>query len=498
MAIEYERIPKILKRYSFEEKMKICNYISQHFMDGFKLNIFNKKVKLFSLEFEIYPWELEILAMFSTLEKENDDKNFDNQKGQRQLIRIFKSIREYIHPLFKQDPPTINMFIPIALTQFKLQEDFRYRLYRYNYFFSFINKRINMVEVFKSEFENNYDELYIPMFIMFFLSINNKNINEYLFKKYHSLIRKFTISREKFIQKQTMILNNGIDSSYYAFKYFFRYPFVSENHSAFLPLPHLLIYAVTDSLLNLLTGEDITDEKKRLRELIGKEVIESYLFDILYESNAYTEIEREIIYKTGKGEISSPDVMVYCDEICILFDTKALSPSLLLRDMDEEKIGKITEICADNVKKTYNRINEFGNNYQPFKYRKNFNKENIFGVIVLLEDNYIYRPLIYKKVDENSGFVEGSVESNYIRSNIKIVCLQDIEEVTFYSKNYADGLVINRNNKTKWYDFTMNSHLKDSCMQKPRINSLENFIKSLMNQVSLVTKELYDNEILKE
>ncbi len=66
--IEYERIPVLLKRYSFKSKMEICSLKSLELIEDFHLKI-ECRTNI------IYPWELEIIAMFSLLSEEYDNKD---------------------------------------------------------------------------------------------------------------------------------------------------------------------------------------------------------------------------------------------------------------------------------------------------------------------------------------------------------------------------------------------------------------------------------------
>ncbi|MHB1314361.1 MAG: hypothetical protein ACYCX2_02610 [Christensenellales bacterium] len=487
MAIEYEQIPKILKRYSFKNKMKVCNHYSHELMGFYKLNILDKKGKVF-------PWELDVFAMFSILSKENDDKDFD-KKNYRQLMSIFKAIREYIHPSLKQDIPNISVITPIALIQFKPQENFINRLFRYNYFFTYKNQKVNIPNEFKSKFGISYDELYLPAYLIFhYMSIKEKHIEifNYLINKYMSTIQVLLIDREEYIKKQNEKLPNGIDSSYYAFKYLYPYPFIKYDNFIFLPLPHLLVDSITDSLLNRLT-----DENQHLRELFGKEVIENYLYEILLESNVYDEVVREQTYYIGKQRICSPDVMVCKDNMCILFDCKAMSPHLLLREMDESQINKTTHICSEYVIRVYKRLKEFGTYYMPFNRSHNFELKNIFGIVVLLEDNYLYRSMIYNEVDKTLELENDAIESNFIRSNIKVVNLRDVEDAAFCLKNYTTGLVINRDDKSKWYDYSMNYYDSEEDIKNVKlIKSLDRFQKSLCEKIVELGVELISKGII--
>lgn len=65
----------------------------------------------------------------------------------------------------------------------------------------------------------------------------------------------------------------------------------------YIPSPYLIINAVTESMLNRITFQD-----NKLRRTIGKEVIESYLYDIISQLGTVTWISPEIEYKIAKNK----------------------------------------------------------------------------------------------------------------------------------------------------------------------------------------------------
>jgi len=492
MDIEYNCIPLILKQYSFNSKMSMCQLNSRKIMKYTYIDILQDRGKTIA-----FPWELEIFAMFSIMEYEYNNNNFEG-KRKNVFNQIITAIRNYTHPKLKDIPPGtrfIEMFIlATGLIQFKPQEDMRYRLFRFNYIFNYKNNKIDMPKVFKEKFDLTFDD-FLFCFNLFYLLSGNISVEayDYIVNTNIKAIQLLKLKRSEFIQKQQGKLPDGIDSAYYALKYLNPYPFIDYNSYIYLPLPHLLIDSITDSLLNRLTDNDDT-----LRSNLGKEVLESYLFLILKESNAYDEIIREFQYKIEKNEYSTPDVMVRTSDKCILFDSKSSVPSVNLRCFNDITIKKQTDKCAGYISQLFKRIKEFGINYYPFETKMEFKKENIFGVVVLLEENYIFKNNIYNQAAELLNINKNSLDYSYMLSNIKIIGLRDIEEASFISKSYVDGLLEQRDDPNKWYDLTLNYfniNKKDNII---RINELNKFINKLSKNLELTLIELYKKGFLKK
>ena len=83
MNSDYRRIPVILKRYSFESKMAICQLQSRRLM---KFN----RLELFKDSSICYPWELDIFALYSILV----DKEYKHDSFKEINDRHFVSVKQ--------------------------------------------------------------------------------------------------------------------------------------------------------------------------------------------------------------------------------------------------------------------------------------------------------------------------------------------------------------------------------------------------------------------
>lgn len=450
MKIELNKISLILKRFSFENKMAICQIKAREIMEFNGLNILSKKNIVF-------PWENELFAAISILSNnEYDNKNFTNN-GMNIYDNIIFTIRNYTHPELTSENPDNSyaemILMALGLQQFKAQEDIRFRLYRYNYIFNFKNDRIDMKAIMTCKFNHNYDDIsFFAYLIYFFFSFKTdiKRAIEFILCKYSNYIDLFLIERNEYISRQFEKIHFGIESLYYSFKYIYPYPFIKYNNKIYIPIPYLIIDASTESLLNRLTYED-----EPLRGLIGKEVIEKYLFHLMETSEVYDDVVPECKYTKNKNKIDAPDVMVLIENRCVLFDCKIAVPALKLRDFDKDCIEKTVEVMAKHIKQIYKRIQDFGEFYYPFNKIVKIEKENIYGVVVLLEENYLFKQKIYEKASEILGIEFESPEMKYIKSNIKIVGLADIESASLNSLDYSIWLEKKRDDARCWFDITM-------------------------------------------
>lgn len=202
-------------------------------------------------------------------------------------------------------------------------------------------------------------------------------------------------------------------------------------------------------MLNRITYKD--DE---LRRAIGKEVIENYVYEIMSQLSTVTWITPEFEYYKGKDRILSSDVISAEDDKVIFYDTKALTPGLKLRKFDASEIEKDIEIYADDVVQIYNQIKNYLQGL--FQLDKTYIKNNIFGIVVVLEDAVVSRKEVYNRVytilQENGVLSE--IEKNYICSHIKILPLRVIECMTLQNTSLIPELVSQLDKPEEWYDYT--------------------------------------------
>ncbi|WP_342043333.1 hypothetical protein [Bacillus sp. OTU2372] len=452
--MEYKEIPKVLKRYDFGSKMNICQEHSKQVMAMYGLVAINE------LRMKTLPWELETFALFSALtDDEYDNRSFEEKKGNRQFWNIISAIRDYNHPKLMDSSDTMSFadrFMLVAgLTQFPIQDDIRFKIYRYTYIFNFENPKVNMKQRFVEKFGCEYNEFVKLGFIIQFMFSKELNlpldpsIRDYVFKKYELVIKHLLLDRQDFVSLQQKVTGE-ISQYIYGYNYFYQFPFIRYNQNVFLPLPHLIIHSVTSSLMSRLTKGN-----NHLRQLFGKEVLESYLLYLSSLSDSYDEVRSEYEYNIKRNQRRTLDVMIRKGNQCLMMDSKSMSPKFGLRDLTEKDVENTIYRLVESVVQVYRHITErFPNEYDPFDAKFDFSKKNIFGAVVLYEDSYIRRDIIMKRAAKELGIVYENEEYNYLCSNVKLFSLYELERMMFQKDDVFQLLTENRDNPIKWFDLT--------------------------------------------
>ncbi|MGE6594056.1 hypothetical protein ACQKFU_32170 [Bacillus mycoides] len=215
--------------------------------------------------------------------------------------------------------------------------------------------------------------------------------------------------------------------------------------------------SVTSSLLFRLTEGNNT-----LRQLFGKEVLESYILHICGLSNYFDEIIGEYPYKYKRNKKRTLDIMIRKGNQCLMLDSKSMSPRASLRNLDELDVEHTISRMVESVIQVYNHITErFQTEYYPFGVKAEFSKKNIFGAVVLFEDSYIRRDVIMREVAEKLEIDPRSEDYKFLCSNVKLISLYEFETMIFQNENVFQLLTNNSRNEEKWFDLTFIDYSKN-------------------------------------
>ena len=482
-----DTIVETLRNYPFIEKMSVCQNCATQIMDITKLSFLEKSNV-------VYPWELEVFAEFSLFADGNNVvKSFADNNGD-DFVDMINIIRNYQHPFLEKQKNMdfANAFIMVTgLQQFKFQENILYRLYRYKYFWNFVNRNIDMPSVFSEKFGGQcykkFCELATLIFFYASLKTNAKAVVEEILIKYIDIINYLKITREEYKSKQSDKNDDNYENAIYNFNYLHSFPFIEHLDLLFLPLPYLVIDAVTDSLLTRATYNN-----NHLREIIGKEVAQSYIESIFRESNTYGEVVSETEYRIRKRKIDSPDIMIKDQNNFCFIDTKLSTPKLEIRKFNQEEINNTINRYAKCVVQMYNRIKEFLNGfYYPFVENVVVDKQNTFGIVAVLEEAYISRRQIYSEAMKILCVDPESDEAKFIQEHIKFTNFKDLESFAFHSQNIFVALKEKAKNPKDWNDMGLYNSQYYGDKESNRITSLEKFISE--NQELIVD---YINEMV--
>lgn len=412
-----------------------------------------------ALKENIMPWEIEAFAAYSIV--------YDNDSATEELdTKTFSDtitlIRNYWHNGLTDaeksgEYPEVFMMIS-TLQQFPVQGLFLQKLYRYHYFFTFQNKKIDMRKVFFDKMQVNYEQLEEFAFLIFvgFSKeaqdvIPATELQHALTKVFSDkdVFRLLSIEKEDYKKNLFSLYSDNIVDQYYGLKIQYIYPFISGKDFTYVPSPYLVINAVTESMLNRVTLND-----NKIRRIIGKEVIESYVYDIVKQLDTVTWISNEFEYFKGKDRLLSSDVIAAEDDKVIFYDTKAITPSLKLRKFDVAEIEKDIKIYAEDVVQIYNQINNYLQGF--FQLDKTYTKENIFGIVVVLEDAVVSRKKVYDNAISillEAGAISQE-EKDYICSHIKVLPLRAIECMVLQNTSLMPELQSQLDKPVRWYDYT--------------------------------------------
>lgn len=485
--MKYDKLLVILKRYLFAEKMRILQYFSKQIMDINGIKLKNDQPMA---------WELETFLLFAVKADEYQTKDFRG-KNINQFIEMINCIKNYQHPVLTSKVNTIKFadFLLIALgsIQFDLQSFNIYKYYRYNYFFTYISKEVNMKEEFNNKFNVDYNSfLKLGSTLSFFCSLKvnlDSKILQYIVLKYSKTTSLLMLSREEFKQEIDKFSNN-IDDYLYCVRPSYIYPFIEYNGIASLPLPHCVTRAITDSLLYRLT-----DSNEKLRTLFGKNVLEDYIFEIIDKSNLFDEVLKEKIYKKGHNNLKTSDVMCRKNNDYIFFESKSTVPYAKTRCLEEKFINQEINKISDSVIQLFKQIYlDFKQIYNFFETDKNitFDYNNCFGIVVLLEESYIRRELIYKDVAKKLNIDNNNEIYHWIINHIKVCNLYDIERYVFSNTNIIATLK-KQIETDKPYDYPLSNSKINSKIENDDVYS---FKISMSDNIKIFANELIEVGLL--
>lgn len=436
---------EVLENYSFESKMLLCQKYACRIMDTSEVSM------ELALKENIMPWELETFVLFSVV--------YDNESVTEVLpgdvfAEVITTIRNYWHPeltIAEQNGTYADMFIMVnAIQQFPTQGLILQKLFRYAYIFNFENEKINFKQKFIEIYLTEYKSFDLAAFIVYLSACKGNGIDGYAKAQLMQIglsdkkvMKALQIDKEDYIKRLKETYKDSIIDYYYGLKVQYLWPIIGDKEYDYVPLPYLMINAVTESLLQRLTMGN-----KSLRNAFGKEVLEQYLYDICSEVSTVTWISPEIAYKIGKDDKRTSDVLVAEDDYCVFYDSKALSPNLKIRKFDRNEIDKNIRLYSDAVMEIYVQVKNYEKGY--YSLDKYYDKNKIFGVVVVWDDSYISRKSVYENIFSENDLSEE--EQIFIHSHIKIVSLRQIEHMVLQNTSFLVSLKKQVGKPEEWDD----------------------------------------------
>ena len=309
---------------------------------------------------------------------------------------------------------------------------------------------------------------------------NTSDIINFLIKKNKKVVFNLLISREQCIEKIHFFAAD-INDYTTCVTVCNLYPFLKYKDDIYLPLPHCIVPACTTSLLYRITEND-----DNLRILIGKNVIEQYLKEILEESNTFDEVSGEIEFFIKKQSQKSSDVMCRKGDKYVFFESKSLVPKRDVRCLNKDSIDLNMERICKGINQLYTQLKYFtSNRYNPFHKKENIDKNNCYGILVLLDDSYIKREDIYIKFCELYNVTINSHEYFWIINHLKVCNINNVENYAFSSSSFINSLEQQKNNKES-FNYPLTNGLDNQYIQSKKVLEFKNKLRKYYVEFSNV------------
>lgn len=245
----YDNLPVLLKRFSFEEKMRIATVYSSHAI------LFGRDLQK-SIDYtKVLPWYLETFVMLAMEAVEYTDGNFKG-KNEYKFVKMCNAIQE-ASAFFGRVPcgrfELIDVFMAVtALNQFHMQESQQIRQYRYWCVFNDNSDPIHLKALFKQKMGADYEDFLLlgsVLQVLFIAQADSKNmvipqkvLRYLLFYRFPDAARRLKITREEYVELQRKFIENSENPYMYVYSLCpsYQYAFVENRGLVYFPLPHLL------------------------------------------------------------------------------------------------------------------------------------------------------------------------------------------------------------------------------------------------------------------
>ncbi len=420
---------KNIGKIPISTRLKIVEDISRKRIDHFKSLSYTK----IDGRTEPYNHELEMLALFFVTIKESKGYRITDRQLTKWWHRSINYLRNqsYIDTEALKDDETSKILAILLFTQQMGQQRFDLLKFRYSYIYNYVDNEINMQELFLKEYNLTYDELLkIIESIYFWIKLDRQESIDYFLRR--------RLKKEKFKKIQFMIkdIDEFVDlhekapvneplHEFTNLNLLIKYPFIKHNNEIFLPYaPHIFL-ASTSSLLFDLTKKDNT-----IRQLVGKNILESYIKTLIYGSKVINKFNIVEEYEYKKGFRTS-DFIVYSDSNILFLEVKLFNQSLSTRQFDEDSVEYNESKLADAITQVYRNINIYQN-----KEIKKVQLENLreFGIVLISSEYTFSKQKVYEKslldIKEKLNI---DITMEELSSKVLIMDIESFEQILIHS-----------------------------------------------------------------
>lgn len=487
--MEYENLSKKIRRYSLADLSNYCCYRSSFFMHNLETK---------PSEYTAWPWVIDALAALSL--RYAGENPLQNDFDLNVFDSMYKAIMDHVPSFFKILRDKFSALDMFYISDFGLQKRYRNhqsKLLRHKFLFSHPTLADKYREYFQDDY-NSYLQLSFDFIFSYELLKQFRSYQEikklikiirYTYIKYKPLIAKakLSITRQAFIEEYNKI-DTPDDNVKYCFNFLWWYPFVETGNDVVIPCPYHIIDAVTTSFVCR-----ITDGNKENRKLFG-EALEKYVYEVIANSEQFENVIPDFIY--GASQKSS-DAIAQVGNEYVFFESKAFTPSFKAFLGDETVIDESIKRIAEAVVQLYRNV------FEKFQAEYWFNQnnheedapiENRWGIVVVNEEIYVSRELIYKKAIEILEFSTDSPQYKLMCERIAISDINEFERCCIFGESLLQKL----KDRLKNYDlFSLFQHDEKRTNQMYSSNKNRLRLEALINKLK-ENHRAYLNELNKE
>lgn len=422
-------------------RLEMCEFLSRNRM----MKNAPKPPNMINTKIEPFNHELEMIGFNSVLVENRKGYDEDPLKWLKSCTRFIRS-QEFLTEQTKQYG-ALTLFSALGFTQFEGQQHFEPLYYRFNYLFNFQSDLIDMKAIFHEKFGLSFGDLQKTIMQLHLWSIMNRPeitadifLKKRLKHKYSKLLSFLTKDRNEFIIEYNEITADDDFFSFLDLNLLLKYPIIKYDNKLYIPYVPYVIYAATKSLMFR-----ITEGNNDLRSLIGKNVIESYVGNILRKSlvtNKFDIID-EFFYENGK---KSSDFIIQSQKQILFIEVKFFNQGLKLRRFDSEVMKEVFQKLAGYILQVYRNIIHYDKNDMNHKLISNL-KTN--GIVVIYDEFLFIKEKIYDIALHriNSEFKINLIKED-ITDRILLMSLSSLEKILKDSKEdifeYFNSLIANK------------------------------------------------------
>ena len=423
-TIKFSDIPSILRRENLIDAINFCQELSVRRIDLKKSSDIDEKESMDKLS----PWFMAVFMNFAIaycsypVPKDNCQETFS-----KVISIIARQALDFQSSLESNE----RVYMPnyIGFIQRGQIENRLFDIYRHKFYFNYNDL---IVKTFLSKFKISYERIF-EFACFYYYCIEIKRI-DVLFNKIHhfkDVFDVFTIKAKEIKDKiiDCLKIESVENMIYYRFDDdLYSKPVLEINSRPYCPLYFLLYYAIGNILMYQFTRDD--DD---LHGKIGKEARENYLIKIVSENIKFDSIFTEKVLKECHRNIGASDLAITLGNEVLFIESKSTSPNLDVINLDDGAIDEHIDLIARHVRQIYNHMYRdcVVNKYYHSAFKMDYEKDNVYGIIVLREFTFAKIEKIYDAASELIGINDDDEMKKWMINHILLLDINNFERLVF-------------------------------------------------------------------